>query len=114
MPTPNGSDDFIRISRAGERLGTRIGFSDVPVDGLLKIDHRTEDAALEPLAGQLGEQAFNGIEPRAGCRDKVEGEALVAVEPSADLRVVEDDVHGLSTGTWASMVFRKRMNSLCR
>jgi hypothetical protein len=49
VPTPNGSDDFIRISRPGERLGTRIGFSDVPVDGLLKIDHRTEDAALEPL-----------------------------------------------------------------
>jgi hypothetical protein len=60
VPTPNGSDDFIRISRPGERLGTRIGFSDVPVDGLLKIDHRMEDAALEPLAGQLGEEAFSG------------------------------------------------------
>lgn len=80
MPTPNGSDDFIRICRAGESLGTRIGFSDVPVDGLLKIYHR----AIGPLAGQFGEEAFNGIEPRAGCQDKVEGEALVAVEPGAE------------------------------
>ena len=28
MPTPNGIDDFIRISRPGERLGTCIDFSD--------------------------------------------------------------------------------------
>jgi hypothetical protein len=33
---PYGSDDFIRISRPGEGLGTRIGFSDVPVDGPLR------------------------------------------------------------------------------
>jgi hypothetical protein len=86
VPTPNGSDDFIRISRPGERLGTRIGFNDVPVDGLLKIDHRTEDAALEPLAGQLGEEAFNGIEPRAGCRDKVEGDVPFSVSPPSHVR----------------------------
>jgi hypothetical protein len=55
VPRPNGSDDFIRISRPGERLGRRIRFSDVPVDGLLKIDHRTEDATavLQHMARAL-------------------------------------------------------------
>ena len=74
MPTPNGSDEFIGISRPGDRLW----FQRRPVDGLLKIHHRTEDAALEPLARQLGEEAFKATSRMA----------VVAVESGADLRVL--------------------------
>lgn len=63
MSSRDGSDDVIRISRPGERLGTRIGFSHVAVDGLLKIGHRPEHSALEPLARELGEEALHRVEP---------------------------------------------------
>ena len=65
MPTPDGGDDFIWISRPREGLGTGVRLGNVPVDGRLKVNHRMEDAALEPLAGQLSEEALNRIEPRA-------------------------------------------------
>ena len=65
MPTPDGSDDLIWIRRPYEGLGTGIRLGDVTVDGRLKVSHRMEHAALEPLPGQFGEEAFNRIEPRA-------------------------------------------------
>lgn len=34
-----------------------------PMDGGLLIDDRAEDASLQPAAGQLGEVAFDRIEP---------------------------------------------------
>ena len=34
------------------------------VDGRLKVDDRSEDAALEAALGQNGEEAFDGVEPR--------------------------------------------------
>jgi hypothetical protein len=61
-----------------------------------------KDAALQAAAGELGEVAFDGIEPGGGCRGEVEGKAGMALEPSADLCVlmggivVEDDVNQLS------------------
>ncbi len=77
MPTPNGSDDFIRISRPGERLGTRIGFSDVPVDGLLKIDHRTE----EGLSGILCVRPVPSLADEPFAED--DGELGPSLEPFA-------------------------------
>lgn len=65
MPTPDGGDDFIRISRPREGLGTGVCLGNVPVDGRLKVNYRMEDAAPEPLAGQLSEEALHRIEPRA-------------------------------------------------
>ena len=65
MPTPDGGDDFIWISRPREGLGTGVRLGNVPVDGRLKVNYRVEHSSLEPLAGQLGEEALNRIEPRA-------------------------------------------------
>ena len=51
---------------------------------------------------ELGEEALDGVEPGARGRREVEGEARMAVEPGAHLRVlvggvvVEDDVDGLA------------------
>ena len=55
------------------------------VDGGLEGDDRMEDATLEASLGQLGEEALDGVEPRARSRCEVEGEALMAVEPSTHL-----------------------------
>ncbi len=54
---------MIRIGRPGEGLRTGVGLGNIPVDGGLKINHRVEHPSLEPLAGQLGEEAFNSVEP---------------------------------------------------
>ena len=40
-----------------------VGFREIAVDGGLKIDDGLEDAALQSSSGQLGEEAFDGIEP---------------------------------------------------
>jgi len=58
---------------------------DEAVDGGLEIDEGVEDAVLQPAARQLGEEAFDGTEPGAGCRREVELPARMAGEPGADL-----------------------------
>jgi len=35
------------------------------MDGGLKVDDRSEDAALQPTLCELGEKAFDGVEPGA-------------------------------------------------
>ena len=101
MPSSDGGDDFVWIGDPGEGPWIAVGLGEEAVDGGLKVDDRSEDAALQAAFGQLGEEALNGVEPGAGGRHEVEGEARVAVEPDANLRVlvggvvVEDDVHHL-------------------
>ena len=63
VPSSNGGDDVVRIGCPREGLGTGVRLGNVPVDGRLKVNHRMEDAALEPLAGQLGGEALHRIEP---------------------------------------------------
>jgi hypothetical protein len=43
-------------------------FFEESVDGGLKIDDRSEDAALEATLGQYREEALGGVEPRGRCR----------------------------------------------
>jgi len=44
-----------------------IGFRDEEaIDGRLQIANRTEGATLEALPAQLGEEAFDRVEPKAG------------------------------------------------
>ena len=40
-----------------------IGFGKEPVDSGLEIDNAFEDPVFEPLPGQFGEEALDGIEP---------------------------------------------------
>ena len=57
---------------------------EVAVDGGLKVDDGSEDAAPDALASELGEEAFDGIEPGAGFRSEVEAPAGMAGEPGFD------------------------------
>src|SRR5260221_6325847 len=81
-----------------------VGLGDEAVDGGLEVDDRAKDAALEAAAGEFGEEALDGIEPRARGRGEVEDEARMARQPGLDLRmlmggvVVDDDVDDLTGG----------------
>jgi hypothetical protein len=63
MPTLGGSDDRLRVGLPDERLGLFIVCLNEGVDRLLEVDERMEHAALEPPAGELGEEALDGIQP---------------------------------------------------
>ena len=71
------------------------------LDRLALQDEGIEDTPLEAPFCEFGEEAFDGVEPRAGCWREVENKPLVAIEPAPDLWmlmggvVVEDDVDGL-------------------
>ena len=86
MPPPiDGSDNFVGIGGPDKRLWFVVRLSKKPIDGGLEIDDGAEDAALEAAAGQLGEVAFDRVEPRGGCWGEVENETGMALEPGADL-----------------------------
>ena len=52
-----GKQGSMKLARSGVGLGHEA------VDGELQVDDGLEDAALETLACQLGEEAFNGVKP---------------------------------------------------
>src|SRR6267143_6452392 len=93
VPAPSGSlltlasraargEDGVGGFGPDERLGHFVGFGDEAVGGGLKLDDRSEDAAFEPVSGELGKQAFNRIGPGAGSQGEVEGEASMPLQPS--------------------------------
>ena len=92
----NSNTCFPRLTAARTRLGSAVqtkGLGSALVSATkrlmasLQVDDGLEDAALETLACELGEEAFNGVEPGRRGRGEVEGPARVAGQPSAHLRV---------------------------
>ena len=75
---------------------------DVALDGGLQIDDGMEDAALQALSGQGGEEILDGVEPGSRCRCEMEDPAGMTLEPGHDLGmfvraiVVEDDMDHLT------------------
>ena len=51
------------IGLPDERLRLLVVHVDEGVDGVLQVDERVGNAALEPSAGKLGEEALNGVQP---------------------------------------------------
>ena len=104
VPAPDGGDDFIGVGGPGEGRGLPIVLFEESIDGGLQIDDRSEFAALEFALGERGEEAFDGVEPRAGRRREVEDEPLVPSEPLEHFGmlvggvIVEDHMHHLAGG----------------
>src|SRR3954469_25514429 len=104
MPAPDSGDDFVWVCGPEEGFWIVVSLCDEAVDGGLEFNNAPEDTALQSLLGKFGEEALDGVEPRARGRGEVEGEARVPVEPLRHLRmlmggvVVEDHVHELSGG----------------
>jgi hypothetical protein len=76
VPTFNGGDDFVGPDE-GFRLPVVLG--EIAIDGGLEVDDGVEGATLETPLGQLGEEAFDHVKPRARGRREVEREALMAI-----------------------------------
>jgi hypothetical protein len=64
-PALGSSEDVIGGFGPNEGFGRAIGLGEEAVDGHLKLDDRSEDAALQPLPGELGEQAFDQADESA-------------------------------------------------
>ena len=83
-------------------LGVIVCLRDEAVDCDLEIDDRSEHATLEVPARELGEEAFDGVEPGRRYGREVEGPAGIPGQPLAQLRmlvgcvVVDDGVDFLS------------------
>ncbi len=81
--------------------GIVVGFCQKPVDGGLEGNQGMNDAALQPPFGQLGEKAFDSIEPGGRGRGEMEGPARMPTQPLDNLGmlvggvVVQDDVDQL-------------------
>ncbi len=48
-----------------------IVLGEIVMDGSLQFRDALEDAAPDALAGDLGEEAFDEVQPRGRCRNKV-------------------------------------------
>ncbi len=117
VPSSDGGDDFVRILGPAEGAGVLVDLCEEAIDGGLQRDDGVEDAAFEAPLAQLGEQAFDRVEPGRRGWGEVEGPARVTREPLQHPGVlvggviVNDGVDSLPAGTAASMALRKRMNS---
>jgi hypothetical protein len=78
MPAFGSGDDGLGIGPPVERLRGVVVVLDEAVDGGLKGDQGVKDAALEAALGELGKEALDCEESRAGGGRKVEGPALVS------------------------------------
>jgi hypothetical protein len=64
VPSFDGGDDFVWVCGPCEGFWVTIGFVEEAVDGGLEFVDRSEDPAFEAASGELGEETFDGIEPR--------------------------------------------------
>ena len=69
--------------------------ADVAADGVLEIGDGFEDAAPDAPAGDDGEEAFDGVEPRGGGWGEMEHPSWVIGEPLFDLGML---VRGVVVG----------------
>ena len=87
-PAFDSGEDFFGLSSPNEGLGMVVGLGEEAVDGILQLRERSEHAALEATAGELGEEAFDRIEPGCGGRGEVERPAGMPGQPLAHPRML--------------------------
>lgn len=73
---------------SGVRFGVGVCLVHEAIDGSLNIADGSEDATLEALVGELGEEAFDGIQPGGRGWCKVEGQSGMLGDPFAHVRIL--------------------------
>ena len=63
-------------------LGLIVVFVEIVHDGLLQFIDALEDAAADAPSGDLGEEALDHVEPRAGSGREVQVKARMPLEPA--------------------------------
>ena len=77
---------------------------EVADDRRFQFGNALEDAAADAVVGDLGEEAFDEIEPGGGGRGEVQVHTPMADEPGLDVRVlvggvvIDDEVEGEALG----------------
>jgi len=104
LPSFDSGEDPFGISGPDEGFWIGVRFCDEAVDGRFEIIDGAEHATLEASSGELGEEAFNGIEPRRRGRREVECPARMLHQPFADFGmfvsgiVIDDGMDRLAFG----------------
>ena len=104
LPSFDSIEDAFGIGGPGEGPWIRVCFCDEAVDCRFEIADGAERAALETPSRELGEEAFDGIEPRGRSRREVQGPARMSLQPFADFGmfvsgiVVDDGMDRLAFG----------------
>src|SRR6202048_4645430 len=102
LPAFDSGEDAFWVGGPDEGFGIGVCLSDKAVDSYLQVNDGSEHAALEATARELGEEAFDRIEPGCGGRGEVERPAGMPGQPLAHLRmlvgriVVDDGVDHFS------------------
>ena len=102
LPAFDSGEDAFWVGGPDEGLGIGVCLSDKAVDSDLEVNDRSEHAALQTTARELGEEAFDRIEPGCGGRGEVERPARIPSQPLVHLRmlvgriVVDDGVDHFS------------------
>src|ERR1700681_423421 len=104
LPAFDSGEDAVWVGGPDEEFGIGLCLSDKAVDSDLEVNDGSEHAALEATARELGEEAFDRMEPGCGGRGEVERPAGMPGQPLAHLRmlvgriVVDDGVDHFSHG----------------
>ena len=120
FPAFDSGEDALWIGGPYEGFGIGVCLGDEVVYGDLQVNDGPEHASLEAAARELGEEAFDRIEPGCRGRGEVERPAGMPGQPLAYLRmlvgriVVDDGVDYFPCRDLSSTVLRKRMNSWWR
>ena len=68
LPAFDSGEDALWVGGPDEGFGIGVCLSDKAVDSDLQVNDGSEHAALEATARELGEEAFDRIEPGCGGR----------------------------------------------
>ena len=71
-----------------EGFGFSVCLLDEAIDGVLKLGNGSEHTALEAPPRELGEEAFDGIEPGRRCWREVERPSGMLRKPFSHLRIL--------------------------
>src|SRR6202030_3908608 len=85
LPPFDSGEDAFWVGGPDEGFGIDVCLRDEAVDGDLQINDRSEHATLEALARELGEEAFDRVEPGCRGRGEVERPAGMPRQPLAHL-----------------------------
>ena len=86
FPAFDSGEDALWIGGPYEGFGIGVCLGEEAVDGDLQVTDGSEHASLEATARELGEEAFDRIEP--GCRGWREVERGIPGQPLAYLRML--------------------------
>ena len=88
FPAADLFEDIGSFGGPDEGLGMVVVFGEVAVDGDLQVGHTPEDAASDALAGDLGEEAFDEIQPRRRGGREMQTEPGMLREPPLHVRML--------------------------